>query len=67
MGLFGAKMCLPIGSKITAKAIFIPATLLPTQFSIKNKVLKSQSPNTLSKLEDELSGLHKSLQKFIFH
>ena len=34
----------------------------------KNKVLKiHQYPNALSRLKDELTDLHKILQKFIFY
>ena len=36
-------MWVQVGSKMTKKAIFIPAASLPTQLSIKNEVLKSHS------------------------
>ena len=39
-----------------------PNTVFP-----KNEILNSQSPNTLSKPKEQLTGLHKILQKFIFY
>ena len=50
-----------VGSKMAKKIVFIPATLLPTQFSLETKFLTAMSPNTLSKLKDELTDLHKIL------
>ena len=55
-----------VGSKMIKKAIFIPATPLPTQFSLEEKFLRAKSSSTLSKLTNKLAGLHKILQKFIF-
>ena len=40
-GMFGAKISVYVGSKMTKKAIFIPATSLPTQFSLKEKFLRA--------------------------
>ena len=39
-----------------------PNTVFP-----KNEILNSQSPNTLSKPKEQLTGLRKILQKFIFY
>ena len=60
MGLFGAKMWVQVGSKMAKKALFISATSLPTQFFQKSNFLTViVSYNTLSKLKDQLTVLHK--------
>ena len=59
-------MWVQVGLKMAEKVVFIRATLLPTQFSLKTKSLTAIGNNTLRKLKDELTGLHKILQKFIF-
>ena len=43
------------------KAIFIPATSFPTQFSLKTKLLTTISPNTLCKRKGEPTDLDKAL------
>ena len=41
--------------------------LTPNPVFPKNEVLNSQSPNTLRKLKDGLTGLHKTLQNFLLN
>ena len=59
-------MWVQLGSKVTKTVIFIPATSLPTQFSLKKKFLRARVFNTLIKLKDKLTAHHKTLQMFIF-
>ena len=58
---FGAKIWVQVGSKIVKKTIFIPATSVPIQFFLL------ESPNKLNQLRDELTGIHKTLQKLSFY
>ena len=51
------------------KAIFIPATSLATQFSLKKKMLRAivfYCSSALSKLKDKVTGLHKTLYTKVY-
>ena len=57
----------PGWAKNGKKGCFHASHLAANPVFPKNKVLNSQSHKTLSKQKDELSDLHKILQKFIFY
>ena len=56
-------MWVQVGSKMAKKGCFQTSHINISPVFPKNKVLNSQSPNTL---KDELTDLHKILQKSIF-
>ena len=49
------------------KGCFNTSHLTSNPFSLKIRFLTAMSPNTLSKLKDEVTDLHEILQMFIFY
>ena len=64
-GSFGSQIVGQGCFKNGKKDSFSTSDLTPNSVFPKNKVLKCHSPNTQGKLKNKLTGLHKTLQKFI--
>ena len=62
---FGGQNVGQVCFKNGKKDYFSTSDLTPYPVFPKNKVIKCHSPNTQGKLKDKLTGLHKTLQKFI--